>query len=284
MGTEFVEGWVISHTLGEGAYGEVKLVVNKHTGDCVAMKVVDLSKNASVRASVEKEVKIHKLLKDKHLIRCYGSREQSNIFYIFLEYACHGELFDRIEPDIGMPPADAQKFMKQLIAGVSYLHRCGVTHRDIKPENLLLDKDDNLKISDLGLATVFRYNGMERTLEKKCGTLPYVAPEVLVRRYAAAPADIWSCGIVLVAMLAGVEIFDFDVTFHNYFFNKVISLELPWDKPSADCEEYIAWKKGDYMNRPPWSKLDTIPLSLIKIILNHLPSARPTPQQIAEHR
>lgn len=264
MGTEFVEGWIISHTLGEGAYGEVKLVINKHTGDCVAMKVIDLAKGgASVRACVEKEVKIHKLLKDKHLIRCYGSREQSNFFYIFLEYACHGELFDRIEPDVGMPPADAQKFMKQLIAGVSYLHRCGVTHRDIKPENLLLDKDDNLKISDLGLATVFRYNGMERTLEKKCGTLPYVAPEVLVRRYAAAPADIWSCGIVLVAMLAG---------------------ELPWDKPSADCEEYIAWKKGDYMNRPPWSKLDTIPLSLIKIILNHLPSARPTPQQIAEHR
>lgn len=69
-----------------------------------------------------------------------------------------------------------------------------------------------------------------------------------------------------------------------FYYVFLISLELPWDRPSADCEEYIAWKKGDYMNRTPWFKLDTVPLSLIKIILNHLPSARPTPQQIAEHR
>lgn len=75
----------------------VKLVINKTSGDSVAMKVVDLAKGGnSVKSSVEKEVKIHKFLKDKHIIRCYGSRQQSNFFYIFLEYAPHGELFDRI--------------------------------------------------------------------------------------------------------------------------------------------------------------------------------------------
>lgn len=62
---------------------------------------------------------------------------------------------------------------------------------------------DNLRISDFGLATIFRKSGIERTLEKRCGTLPYVAPEVLLRKYYAEPADIWSCGIILVAMLAG---------------------------------------------------------------------------------
>lgn len=261
---DFVEDWAISHTLGEGAYGEVKLVVNKTSGDCVAMKAIDLLKGgASVKSVVEKEVKIHKFLKDKHIIRCYGSREQSTYYYIFLEYAPNGELFDRIEPDIGMQPDLAQKFMRQLIAGVDYLHGCGIAHRDLKPENLLLDKNDNLKISDFGLATIFRLNGKERALEKKCGTLPYVAPEVLTRPYAAGPADVWSCGIVLVAMLAG---------------------ELPWDKPSEDCFEYTAWKKGDYMNRAPWLKLDNLSLSLVKSILNHIPSSRPTPQQISQHR
>lgn len=261
---DFVEDWAIYHTLGEGAYGEVKLVVNKTSGDCVAMKVIDLVKGGpSVKSCVEKEVKIHKFLKDNHIIRCYGSREQSNLFYIFLEYAPNGELFDRIEPDVGMPPDQAQKFMKQLIAGMAYIHKCGIAHRDIKPENLLLDKNDNLKISDFGLATIFRLNGKERALEKKCGTLPYVAPEVLTRPYAAGPADVWSCGIVLIAMLAG---------------------ELPWDKPSDDSSEYTTWRKGDYMNLAPWSKLDTISLSLIKSILNHLPSSRPTPEQISQHR
>lgn len=63
---------------------------------------------------------------------------------------------------------------------------------------------DNLKISDFGFATVFRFRGKERLLGKCCGTPPYVAPEVLSKcDYRAEPADIWSCGIVLVAMLAG---------------------------------------------------------------------------------
>jgi len=102
-----------------------------------------------------------------------------------------------------MPVWEAQKYFRQLISGVEYLHSRGVTHRDLKPENLLLDDNDNLKISDFGLATIFSMQGKERLLEKKCGTLPYVAPEVLVRPYHAEPADVWSCGIILVALLAG---------------------------------------------------------------------------------
>ncbi|KAG0443265.1 hypothetical protein HPB47_015112, partial [Ixodes persulcatus] len=61
----------------------------------------------------------------------------------------------------------------------------------------------NIRISDFGLATVFRYKGEERPLVKKCGTLPYIAPEVLVKSYHAEPADVWSCGVILVALLAG---------------------------------------------------------------------------------
>jgi hypothetical protein len=53
--------------------------------------------------------------------------------------------------------------------------------RDIKPENLLLDDSDNLKMSDFGMATVFRHQGKERLLERRCGTLPYIAPEILVK-------------------------------------------------------------------------------------------------------
>lgn len=85
-----------------------------------------------------------------------------------------------------------------------YLHSRGVAHRDIKPENLLLTENDVLKLSDYGLATVFRHKGKERLLERRCGTMPYIAPEVLVRaRYNAEPADVWSCGVVMLAMLVG---------------------------------------------------------------------------------
>lgn len=58
------------------------------------------------------------------------------------------------------------------------MHNKGVAHRDIKPENLLLAANGNLKISDFGLCAVFKYKGKERTLSGRCGSLPYVAPEV----------------------------------------------------------------------------------------------------------
>ena len=74
-----------------------------------------------------------------------------------MEYCSGGELFDRIEPDTGMQEHVAQRFFNALIDGVEYLHKKGVSHRDIKPENLLLDEHDSLKLSDFGMATVFRH-------------------------------------------------------------------------------------------------------------------------------
>lgn len=71
------------------------------------------------------------------------------------------------EPDVGMPSKEAQKYMLQLLSAVDYLHKRGVVHRDLKPENLLLDENDNIKVSDFGLATIFRLNGKERVLDKR---------------------------------------------------------------------------------------------------------------------
>lgn len=66
-----------------------------------------------------------------------------------------------------MPSQSAQMYMKQLLCGVKYLHNRGITHRDIKPENLLISGEGILKISDFGMATMFRFKGKERLLDKK---------------------------------------------------------------------------------------------------------------------
>ncbi|XP_055590740.1 serine/threonine-protein kinase grp [Uranotaenia lowii] len=260
---EFVDGWTLAQTLGEGAYGEVKLLINRQSGEAVAMKMVDLKKHPDAESSVKKEVCIQKILQHPNILKFFGKRTQGDIEYIFLEYASGGELFDRIEPDVGMPIPEAQRYFNQLMAGVEYLHTRGVAHRDLKPENLLLDEHDNVKISDFGMATMFRMKGRERLLDKKCGTLPYVAPEVLVKPYHATPADLWSCGIILVTMLAG---------------------ELPWDQPSTSCAEYLCWKENKYTTATPWCKLDTLTLSLLRKILVPSASQRLTLDKIQEHK
>lgn len=66
-------------------------------------------------------------------------------------------LLSHLEPDVGMKVDEAKRYFHQLMNGVEYLHNKGVAHRDLKPENLLLDEHDNLKISDFGMATMFRY-------------------------------------------------------------------------------------------------------------------------------
>lgn len=261
--TAFVEGWDFVQTLGEGAYGEVKLAVNIDTQEAVAVKIINLEKTPAAAENVRKEVCVHNMLNHERIVKYYGSRKDGKIQYLFLEYASGGELFDRIEPDVGMPQNEANKFFKQLMSGVEYLHTKGVTHRDLKPENLLLDDFDNLKISDFGLATVFRYQGRERMLEKCCGTVPYVAPEVLSRQpYGAEPADIWSCAIILVAMLAG---------------------ELPWDEPNYGCPEYSDWKDCK-ITVSPWNKVDNLALSLLRKLLVENAKKRYTIQQIKSHQ
>jgi len=262
MVREFIEGWDLVQVLGEGTFGEVKLLVSKENGEACAMKEIDLDCHPEAEETVKKEICVHKLLKHKHVVQCYGSRSEGRRQFIFLEYCSGGELFDRIEPDVGMPEYQAQKFFNQLIAGLEYLHLKGVSHRDIKPENLLLDENDQLKLSDFGMATVFRHQGRERLLERRCGTMPYIAPEILVRsQYNAEPADIWSCGVVLVAMLTG---------------------ELPWDKPTSDQTEYNNWKDLKY-SLDPWKKIDNLPLSLLRKVLMPLPSKRYSLTQIQNH-
>ncbi|XP_033106213.1 serine/threonine-protein kinase Chk1-like [Anneissia japonica] len=263
MVTPFVDGWDFVQTLGEGAYGEVKLALNRSTQEAVAVKVINLTKSKGAADNVRKEVCIHRMLTNPRVIQFYGQRKETNVQYLFLEYASGGELFDRIEPDVGMPPKQAQNYFIQLITGVEYLHKKGVTHRDLKPENLLLDENDNLKISDFGLATVFRHQGKERLLGKCCGTPPYVAPEVLKKKeYHAEPSDLWSCGVILVAMLAG---------------------ELPWDEPSYDCKEFCNWL-DKRVELTPWRKIDTMSLALLKKMLSEAPSNRCTLAQIKKDR
>lgn len=131
----------------------MRLLVHASTGAAVALKVV---RGAGAGGEAAREAALHRALRHPHVLRCLGARAHAEMHYMFLEYAAGGELFDRIEPDAGMSERAARRYYTQLLRALRYLHERGVAHRDIKPENLLLDHKDDLKVSDFGMATLFR--------------------------------------------------------------------------------------------------------------------------------
>uniref|UniRef100_A0A7N1A0Y9 non-specific serine/threonine protein kinase n=1 Tax=Kalanchoe fedtschenkoi TaxID=63787 RepID=A0A7N1A0Y9_KALFE len=125
--------------------------------------------------------------------------------YMVLEYVNGGELFDRIVSVGKFSELRGRRFFQQLIDGVSHCHDRGVFHQDLKLENLLIDKKGNLKISDFGLSALPQHFRDDGLLHTTCGTPNYVAPEILSNRgYDGAPADVWSCGVILYVILTGL--------------------------------------------------------------------------------
>lgn len=128
--------------------------------------------------------------------------------YLIMEYVPGGELFDYLVRRGRLPPSEALKYFQQIIYAVDYCHRFNICHRDLKPENLLLDKDKNIKVADFGMAA---WQADERMLETSCGSPHYASPEIVAgKMYNGSASDIWSCGIILFALLTGRLPFDDD--------------------------------------------------------------------------
>jgi len=117
-----------------------------------------------------------------------------------------GELFDYIVKHGKLQEHEARRFFQQIISGVDYCHRHMIVHRDLKPENLLLDHNMHVKIADFGLSNMMLDGEFLRT---SCGSPNYAAPEVISGKlYAGPEVDIWSCGVILYALLCGTLPFD----------------------------------------------------------------------------
>lgn len=115
-------------------------------------------------------------------------------------------MFDYVSANGALPEKEAVRLFRQIIAGLSYCHRFNICHRDLKPENILLDTNGNIKLADFGMAAL---QPAGHWLNTSCGSPHYASPEIIYgRRYRGDKADIWSCGIILYAMLTGFLPFD----------------------------------------------------------------------------
>ena len=166
---------------------------------------------------VKREIKIMKMCMHPHIIRLYEVIETPTELFVIIEYSSGGELFDYIVERKRLSEKEARRFFQQILSGVEYLHKHMIAHRDLKPENLLLDEHSNVKIADFGLSNCMRDGWFLKT---SCGSPNYAAPEVISGKlYAGPEVDIWSCGVILYALLCGTLPFDDESI--PYLFKKI---------------------------------------------------------------
>ena len=206
----------LGKTLGMGAFGKVKLAHHIVTGLKVAVKILNKGKikHLEMAEKVRREINILKMCTHPHIIRLYEVIDTPSDIFVIMEYVSGGELFDYIVSRGRLPPDEARHFFHQIVSGIEYCHHYKIVHRDLKPENLLLDADNNIKIADFGLSNVAHDGDFLRT---SCGSPNYAAPEVISGNlYAGPEVDVWSCGVILYALLCGTLPFD-DESIPNLF-------------------------------------------------------------------
>lgn len=151
-----------------------------------------------------------KLIDHPNVLKLYDVWETSSSIYLILEYVQGGELFDYLCNEGRRPVEEALDYFQQIICAVDYCHRFNIAHRDLKLENILLDQNSNIKVADFGMAA-WQDTSKGNLLRTSCGSPHYAAPEVISGKpYDGSAADIWSCGIVLHALLAARLPFDDD--------------------------------------------------------------------------
>lgn len=204
-----VSDYVLGRTLGSGTTGKVKLAYKKDNPDIqVAIKIIkknEFIEKPGLEKKIHREIALMKLLNHPSLLKLIEVCESKRHLYIVLEYAECGELFDYLIARKRLDEYTAMNFFRQMIYGLDYLHQNAICHRDLKPENILLDRFNNIKIADFGFARWMKDN----IAETSCGSPHYAAPEVVRGiQYDGRCADVWSCGVILYALLAGKLPFD----------------------------------------------------------------------------
>ncbi|KAM3228669.1 hypothetical protein ACQJBY_059962 [Aegilops geniculata] len=188
--------------VGQGAFGKVYQVRRKCTSDIYAMKVMRkdkiLEKNHAEYMKAERDI----LTKVDHpfVVQLRYSFQTKYRLYLVLDFVNGGHLFFQLYQQGLFREELARIYTAEIVSAVAHLHANGIMHRDLKPENILLDAHGHAMLTDFGLAKEFDENTRSNSM---CGTVEYMAPEIVQGRGHDKAADWWSVGILLFEMLTG---------------------------------------------------------------------------------
>ncbi|ODV85492.1 hypothetical protein CANARDRAFT_198342 [[Candida] arabinofermentans NRRL YB-2248] len=169
--------------VGSGAFATVKKAIERATGETFAVKIISKKKALSGGLDgVTRELEILKRLDHPGIVRLKAFYEDQDSYYLVMEFVPGGDLMDFVASYGSVGEAAGKEICKQILLAIEYVHSKGISHRDLKPDNILISQDDpvTVKITDFGLA-----KGQDRASIMKtfCGTLAYLAPEVITGKY-----------------------------------------------------------------------------------------------------
>lgn len=219
---KFSQYYSIVEQLGEGSFAAVYSCCPKteKSSTSSAVKVFDTkrSESYSVRKDFREELRLLQLVgKDAHCVQMLRSFEERRYCYIIME-RCACTLQEAFLKSDFLSEHNIAHVLNCMLSAVKHVHACGIVHRDVKPGNMLLENSTSLsgnpvvKLCDFGLAAEFPLTSSKKHfgflkpagLTEICGTVPYMAPEILLQKSAYGfGVDVWACGVTAYLMLFG---------------------------------------------------------------------------------
>ncbi|XP_061777340.1 ribosomal protein S6 kinase alpha-3 isoform X3 [Nerophis ophidion] len=191
--------------LGQGSFGKVFLVrkiTGPDAGQLYAMKVLKkatLKVRDRVRTKMERDILVE--VNHPFIVKLHYAFQTEGKLYLILDFLRGGDLFTRLSKEVMFTEEDVKFYLAELALALDHLHGLGIIYRDLKPENILLDEDGHIKLTDFGLSK--ESIDHENKAYSFCGTVEYMAPEVVNRRGHTHSADWWSYGVLMFEMLTG---------------------------------------------------------------------------------
>ncbi|XP_065114358.1 ribosomal protein S6 kinase alpha-3 isoform X4 [Paramisgurnus dabryanus] len=191
--------------LGQGSFGKVFLVkktTGPDDGQLYAMKVLKkatLKVRDRVRTKMERDILVE--VNHPFIVKLHYAFQTEGKLYLILDFLRGGDLFTRLSKEVMFTEEDVKFYLAELALALDHLHGLGIIYRDLKPENILLDEEGHIKLTDFGLSK--ESIDHENKAYSFCGTVEYMAPEVVNRRGHTYSADWWSYGVLMFEMLTG---------------------------------------------------------------------------------